>query len=118
MRNRRSARVPDRFTNQSQGLDVWQRLTRVLLACALLGVGVLVFSFFVPEWEKLREMGEVNAELEARRDTLVSRKIEVLDNERRAQADRDYIEIIARDRLNLQMPGETIIRIDRDQDSR
>ena len=84
----------------------------------MLGVSLLVFSFFVPEWEKLREMDEVNAKLDAKRDALAARKIEVLDNERRAQADREYIEIIARDRLNLQMPGETIIRIDRDEQSR
>ncbi len=114
MGNRRARRVPDRFNTQPAGLDVWQRLTRLLVVAAFVGVGVLVFSFFVPEWEELRGMDETNAMLERRRDALLERRAENLDEERRGTDDREYLEVIARDRLNLQLPGETIIRIDRD----
>lgn len=114
MGNRKSTRVPDRFNREPAGLDVWQRLTRVLVVGAFAGLGVLVFSFFSPEWNKLRLQDEANSGLEMRRDALLEEKMEKLEERRRGDADREYLELIARDRLNLQLPGETIIRIDRD----
>jgi hypothetical protein len=117
MGNRKSTRVPDRFNREPVGLDVWQRLTRVLVVGAFAGLGVLVFSFFSPEWDKLRFQDEVNSELEMRRDALLEQKMEKLEERRRGDADREYLELIARDRLNLQLPGETIIRIDRNDEA-
>ncbi len=108
MGNKKSNRVPDRFNRQSAGLDVWQRLTRFVV------LGSFVGLVFTPEWERLRAEDEENARLEQRRDTLLEEKESKWEERRRGAGDREYLELIARDRLNLQLPGETIIRIDRD----
>jgi cell division protein FtsB len=113
MVNRKSSRFRSSL-HEPQGLDVWQRLTRLLAVLALLGLAVLGFSYFVPEWEKLGALQERNARLEVRRDQLLAQKAEKLDEEKRSLTDPAYLEIIARDRLNMQLPGETVIRIDRE----
>lgn len=108
-----SRQLQSRKGRSSGGPDVWQRLTQLVGVVAMAGVGVLVLSVFVPEWDKLRQMDEVNERLAQRRDSLIEQKSERLHEEQRGRADQEYIELIARDRLNLQRPGETIIRIDR-----
>ena len=80
----------------------------------MLGVAVLAFSYFVPEWEKLGELEALNARLEEKRDQLLSQKAQRIEEETRSLVDPAYLEIVARDRLNLQLPGETVIRIDRE----
>lgn len=117
MGNKRSNRVPDRFNRQSAGLDVWQRLTRFVVLGSFVGLGLLFFSFFTPEWEKLRAQDDANGHLEQHRDTLRETKEKKVEERLRGVADREYLELIARDKLNLQLPGETIIRIDRDREA-
>ena len=111
MANQRSTQASRRRVHQPEGLDVWQRLTRLLAVMVVLVVGALAFVYFVPEKEKLNELKATNARLTERRDQLLAQKAEKLRLEK--ESDRSaYLEVIGRDLLNLQLPGETVIRID------
>jgi cell division protein FtsB len=93
--------------------DFWHRLNRVLgllvLAGFLLGVGVL----FYPVWQKQQDMRLrlVALEREVTEKTAwlagAQRRLDLL------RTDREYLETIARDRLNVMKPGETIFRVER-----
>ena len=108
---RRSARIAQQ---KPAGLDVWQRMTRLLAVLAVCGVGGLAFVYFIPEKEKLDELQTSNELLEQRRDQLLAMKSEHLRIEQESLHDKAYLEMLARDRLNMQLPGETVIRIEND----
>ena len=71
--------------------DFWHRLNRVLQFLVVIG--------FLLTLE--REQSEKTAVLQK-----TQRELDLLRN------DREYLETIARDRLNLMKPGETIFRIE------
>ena len=95
------------------GLNLWQRLTRILLLASVVGVGILVFSVFAPEWEKLKDMDRENAVLMEHLDKLKRERNDRLQDELYTSNDIGYLEIVARDRLDLQLPEEVIFRIQR-----
>lgn len=101
------------FSPQDESLDVWQRLTRLLMLVVLVGVAVLVVSFFAPQLERQREMEAENTELASLRSDLQHQLDQRLNQQRLLRTDPEYLEQFARDRLDLQKEGETIIRIDR-----
>ncbi|MCH2060016.1 MAG: septum formation initiator family protein [Verrucomicrobiales bacterium] len=112
MVNKRSRRVPDRLNRKQIGLDIWQRLTRLLAVVALLFFCLLVFSFFVPEYEELSVLDERNQVLQEQYAGLSMLRERKLEEEQRTIKDPHYLEAIARDRLNMQLPGEVIFRVD------
>ena len=112
MVNKRSRSVPDRLNRQQIGPDIWQRLTRLLAVVALLFFCLLVFSYFVPEYEKLSFLDERNDALQGRYEELSAARQRKMEEKRRTTEDPHYLEAIARDRLNMQLPGEVIFRID------
>jgi cell division protein FtsB len=93
--------------------SIWQRLTRILIFLSLIGISILVFSLFSPEWDKLQVMDEENANLQKRLDELKLVRVERLQDELHTSNDMEYLEIVARDKLNMKMPGEVIFRIQR-----
>jgi len=95
------------------GLNLWQRLTKILLLASVVGVGILVFSVFAPEWEKLKDMDRENAVLMEHLDKLNRERNDRLQDELYTSNDIGYLEIVARDRLDLQLPEEVIFRIQR-----
>jgi cell division protein FtsB len=90
----------------------WHGLNRVLGALVLFGFLATVAITFYPVWQKQNDMRMRLATLETEhaaktaRLQLNQREIELLRH------DREYLETIARDRLNLMKPGETIFRIE------
>ena len=94
-------------------LSIWQRLTRILVFLSLTGISILVFSLFGPEWDKLQVMDEENANLQKRLNELKLVRVERLQDELHTSNDMEYLEIVARDKLNMKMPGEVIFRIQR-----
>ena len=102
-----------RAKREELGLNLWQRLTRILLLASVVGVGILVFSVFAPEWEKLKDMDRENAVLREHLDKLNRERNDRLQDELYTSNDIGYLEIVARDRLDLQMPEEVIFRIQR-----
>ncbi len=103
------------FSPQQESLDVWQRLTRLLLAAVFVGLIILTVSFFAPQLEKQRSMEAENAELAAVRDGLQRRFDQRVQQQVLLRTDPEYLESFIRDRLDVQKEGETIIRLDRSQ---
>jgi len=102
-----------RIKRDEVGLNLWQRLTRILLLASVVGLGILVFSVFAPEWDKLKEMDRENVRLKAHLDELTRERNNRLQDELYTSNDIGYLEIVARDRLDLQMPEEVVFRIQR-----
>ena len=102
-----------RIKRDELGLNLWQRLTRILLLASVVGLGIFVFSVFAPEWDKLKEMDQENAVLKEHLDELKTERKDRLQDELYTSNDIGYLEIVARDRLDLQLPEEVVFRIQR-----
>lgn len=91
---------------------VWQRLNR-LLALLLVVAGVLVLaSLFLPRYKQLRQS---RAEIETLQQQANEQKSVLAKNTREVnllKTDPAYLETVARDRLDLMKPGETIVRFE------
>lgn len=90
----------------------WLMLSRVMGALVILALLVATYFWFIPEVQEKERLGKVLqskfAELE--RERLLGRQRE---RERQLlQNDPEYIETVARDRLDLMKDGETIFRMD------
>ncbi len=103
---------PARHRRRGREPDFWQRLNKLLTLLVIAGVFCGIVVVFYPVWAKQQAM-------RARVDSLTQEKakktaqfqdarnkLELLKN------DPDYVETIARDRLNVMKPGETIFRIE------
>lgn len=92
--------------------DFWHRLNRVLQVLIVAGFLLTVGIMFYPVWQKQNDMRHRLLSLEAEKSEKTAalaknqRQLDLLRN------DREYLETIARDRLNVMKPGETIFRID------
>lgn len=91
---------------------IWQRLNRILFTLLFLAVWLGIISLFVPPYKKLQAArGETDA-LQAQRDeqkvllARATREVNWLKN------DSNYLESIARDRLDLMKEGETVFRLE------
>jgi cell division protein FtsB len=78
----------------------------------IVGSALLTLGFtFYPEWIRLSDMKRDVAEQKTRlvelRKTATDRELEV----KLLQTDREYLEMIARDKLDLMKDGETIFRL-------
>ncbi len=96
--------------------DIWQRLSRVLVTVLFLLVMAVILSLFLPEVEKQREIDSELAELEGVRDAMRERRQKLAARLEWMKTEPEYLEAIARDRLDLFKPGELILRIERAPD--
>jgi cell division protein FtsB len=102
------------YDDYDQPKDDWLRslLSRLLYLLGMVAVFVLLTCWFLPLIkEQQRQQRSLEAlkqqvEQEKARFNKQSRKLTLLQN------DPNYIEILARDKLDLMKPGETIIRMD------
>ena len=90
----------------------WNLLNRFLLFLAGAGLVVVLVLWFYPE---LTRRNELSANLEHQKQVLAEqqtlrkhreREVDLLEN------DKQYIETIARDKLDMMKDGETIFRLD------
>lgn len=92
--------------------SVWQRLNKVLLFLLFVGVWLVILSLFIPQQKKLRqsraEIGGLQAKVDEQKMLLARQTREVT----LLKTDPVYLETIARDRLDLMKPGETIFRLE------
>lgn len=91
---------------------ILKALNRVLMVLAFLGVLCLIGLWFYPQLKirdrMVRDLEEKQAQL-AKEEALNRRQVRevyLLEN------DPEYIETVARDRLDLMKEGETIFRLD------
>jgi len=87
-------------------------MVKTMKLIVALSVVVIAVAIFIPEFRQMEDIKRHNAGLdqmlttEKRKLAEQSRKLDYLRN------DPAYVEIIARDRLDMMRPGETIFRFD------
>ena len=92
--------------------NFWHTLNRVIGTLIVLGILLTVGVMFYPVWQRQQDMRAALVALEREKVEKTAlleksqREIELLRN------DPEYLETIARDRLNLMKPGETIFRVE------
>lgn len=89
---------------------VWHFLNRLMVALILFAVITLVICAFLPE---LRTQRQQAAEIERLKADIVKQKTLLAQKTRKVDLlknNREYVEIMARDRLDLMKEGETIFR--------
>lgn len=101
------------ITNEDDGRpDIYQRLTRLLLGLFLLGLIVLVMSYFMPEVDKQKTVNAELVTMQSERDAYKRQRDKMSAHLERLQTNREYFELFARDRLDKRLEGETIYRIE------
>ncbi|MFI0348348.1 MAG: septum formation initiator family protein [Chthoniobacterales bacterium] len=93
---------------QHSALSLANRFLILLILCGILALGIITFY---PEWKKLRYM---RAALQKDNQELAHLEKQASHREHELyllQHDKEYLEMIARDRLDLMKPNETIFRL-------
>ena len=91
---------------------IWQRMNQVLRLLLFIACWLLVISFFLPPYKKLNQS---RAEIEQLQLQLAEQKALLARQTRQIsllKSDQTYLETIARDKLDLMKPGETIFRLE------
>jgi cell division protein FtsB len=92
--------------------DLWHRLNMLVSVLILAGVLLTIGVIFYPVLQKQRDMRAHLVRLEQEQAAKTAdlskaqRQIDLL------RSDPEYVETIARDRLNLMKPGETVFRVE------
>ena len=102
------------YDDYDQPRDDWLRslLNRVLYILGVVAVFILLTCWFLPlikeqqRQQRALETLKQQVDQEKAKYNKQSRKLTLLQN------DPNYIELLARDKLDLMKPGETIIRMD------
>ena len=95
--------------------SIWQRLNRVLRALLAVAFILVVVSLFLPQHKKLTQS---RSEIEALQAQVSDQKMLLARQTREVnllKTDAGYLEMIARDRLDLMKDGETIFRLEQPQ---
>ncbi|MEM8955089.1 MAG: septum formation initiator family protein [Verrucomicrobiota bacterium] len=102
------------FGEDDEGrLDIWQRLGRVLFAVFLVVLMGGALSMFWPQIDRHRELDAQLTRLTVERDEALVERDMLASRLEWLRTDANYLETIARDRLDLYREGEVVIRIDR-----
>ncbi len=112
---------PDREPFQEEGpeepgLDIWQRLSKLVLAMLFVCVVIAVLRLFLPEIERRNHLQQQALYYEELRAKKASRLAQLQKEYDLLRNDREYLEAVARDRLDLMREGETIFRLERPND--
>jgi cell division protein FtsB len=91
---------------------VWNALNRLIVFLIFVVVGTVLFFFFQPELSKLSDMQRRVAELEATKERITIEQLRLEREKTLLATEPEYLENIARDKLDLMKPGETIFRLD------
>ena len=92
--------------------SIWHRLNRLLWVLLILTVVATIIGAFLPELQKQRTELEARARLHKLIDAQRTLHTRYQNEIGWLQNDRDYLSIIARDRLDLMKEGETILRVE------
>jgi cell division protein FtsB len=98
--------------------DIWQRLSQLMVACLFLLILAAILRIFWPEIERHRELAAEVHRLETIRDKRLERVAELQRRNEWMLTDREYLESVARDRLDMAHSDEVVVRIDRDSEAK
>ena len=109
-----SKRAREAFARE-EARHLWMsRLTTFALILVALGICAVIAANNLPEYREWRRLENEYAEV-LKLETQVLEEREERQSTRKAlQSDEEYLQLIARDKLDRALPGETIIRIERD----
>lgn len=96
--------------------NVWRRLSRVMEVVIYVLLALVVYKLFGPELDRQDELKGEKKRLEQIRNEREEQVVRLRQEHRLMKTDREYLETIARDRLDLQREGEFVIRIDRGEE--
>ena len=92
--------------------SIWQQLNRILRALLFIAVALILVSLFIPQHKRL---AQIRSDIDLLEGQVREQNV-LLGRQKREvgllQNDPTYLETIARDRLDLMKPGETIFRIE------
>jgi cell division protein FtsB len=100
------------FRRRRSSAPVWTTLNRFIVFLIFLAAGTVIFFFFQPELNQLDEMRRNHTELQAREEQVLIEQLRLNREKELLATDPSYLENIARDKLDLMKPGETIFRLD------
>ena len=103
------------WDDEPQGPNIWQRLTRFLIGVFALCVVVVVLTFFLPEVQANKAVDDEIANLRHERDRLAAMKAAKKREFELLTTDQEFLELEARDKLNLKKLGEEIFIIERQE---
>ena len=92
--------------------SIWQRANRILRALLAVAFILVVVSLFLPQHKKLTQS---RSEIEVLQAQVADQKMLLARQTREVnqlKTDPGYLEMIARDRLDLMKEGETIFRLE------
>ena len=111
-RKRRHFSARDLTSSDTEAETIWQTLSRITVTLIIVaGLGVAL-TFFIPEIERQKALSRDIDRLERQRQVALENRDALRKKLRWLNDDREYLEIMARDRLDLYREGETILRID------
>lgn len=96
--------------------NIWRRLSRVMEVVIYVLLILVVYKLFGPELDRQDELKAEHRRLEQIRNEREEQVIRLRQEHRLMKTDREYLEAVARDRLNMQREGEFVIRIDRGEE--
>ncbi len=106
------------FTGDDDELDlrpcVWQRLSQLMLVILFLGALGVILRFFWPEVQRARELNADVQDLTAIRDEKAAERDRLRNELEWLRSDPEFLEAVARDKLDKQREGEFIFRIQRE----
>ncbi|MAS93417.1 MAG: hypothetical protein CMO55_09520 [Verrucomicrobiales bacterium] len=110
--------LPLQFDTERQKprTNIWRRLSRVMEVVIYVLLILAAYKLFGPEWQRQDELQAEEVRLTQIRDDKNSKVVKLRQEHRLLKTDKEYLETVARDRLNLQREGEYIIRIDRGEE--
>ena len=91
---------------------IWQQLNRILRVLLIVAGALVLVSLFIPQSKRLSqsrsEIDQLQAQVSEQKVLLArqTREVSLL------KTDAEYLEIFARDRLDLMKEGETIFRLE------
>jgi len=91
---------------------IWQRLNSILRVLLVLALLLVIVSLFLPQSKKLAQS---RGEIERLQDQVTEQKALLARQTREVnllKTDPTYLEIMARDRLDMMKEGETIFRLE------
>jgi cell division protein FtsB len=96
--------------------SLWKRLSRLMEVVIYALLVLAVVKLFGPELQRREDLDVEKQLLEGIRDEKESQVVHLRQEHRLLKTDKNYLETVARDRLNLQREGEHVVRIERTSD--